>query len=230
MGSGFLLVFICVFFVLTLVRPYYDARYVMLLIPLMLLCIAEMSCRLKASKTTRVAAALALLALFAAEDLRTIDPVSKALFGTFDFGKHPMLNMNHRLDDLASSGPDRLVYNLEFLKFRQLLTQIVADIRPTPQTYLLSHPMTSWRTFTLLDSHFKPTFDVKDAFSPHYGSADGVLKLPQPPAEVYFLDLPNYDNRKAISMLKGRYPNETTRVYDQSGYQISVLHFQAGQK
>jgi hypothetical protein len=225
LGVGLLLVFLATGFVLTLVRPYYDVRYIMLLIPLMLLSIAQLSCRLAASSAARMAVALVFLALFAGQDLRTMDPVSKAFFGTFDFGKHPMLNMNHRPGEVASSGPDRLVYNLEFLKFRQLLAQILADIRPTPQTYILSHPLTSWRTFTLLDSHFKPTFELDDAFSPRYGSAEDVLKLPRLPDDVYFLDLPNYDNQNGLAMLKDRYPKKATRVYDLSGYQITVVHF-----
>jgi hypothetical protein len=225
LGVGLLLVFIAAGFVLTLVRPYYDVRYIMLLIPLMLLSIVQLSCRLAAACIARTAVALVLLALFAAEDMRTLDPVSKAFFGTFDFGKHPMLYMNHRPGEIASSGPDRLVYNLEFLKFRQLLGQIMADIRPTPQTYILSHPSTSWRTFTLLDSHFKSTFFLKDSFSPRYGSSGDVLKLPRLPDEVYFVDLPNNDNREGLALLKDRYPKQAIRVYDLSGYQITVFHF-----
>jgi hypothetical protein len=218
--------FFAVTFVLTLVRPYSNVRYVMAAFPILFLAIAHLSCRAGVSRLARAAAAVALLALFGWADLRTIDPVSKAFFGTFNFGRHPMLDMTRRTGEPVGFGQDQLVYNLEFVKFRQLFEMAMRDIRPSARTYFASYSKISGFTFSSLDRDFRLTFETNGTFSPQY--VPGLLKLPRLPNDVYFLDFPNYDSRAEIAMTGGHYPKRTAKVYDINGYQLNVIHFESG--
>jgi hypothetical protein len=229
--TAFLLLFcfVAATIVLTLVRPYSNVRYVMVAFPIMFLAVVQLSCVAGVSSLTRAAWALAGLALFAWADLRTIDPVSKAFFGTFNFGSHPMLYMTKRTGEPVGFGQDQLVYNLEFVKFRQLLEMAMRDIRPTAQTYFLSYPKISGYTFTSLDRDCRLTFETNGAFSPQYLSSARLLQLPRLPKDVYYLDFPNYDSRADIALAGEHYPQKTARVYDLNGYQLNVIHFELGQ-
>jgi hypothetical protein len=73
----------------------------------------------------RWGATAVLGALFALSSFRTVDPVSMATTGTFDFGTHKMLKMTALTGECCGHGRDQLVYNLEFLQFQKTFRKLL---------------------------------------------------------------------------------------------------------
>lgn len=220
--------------VVLLVRPWSNVRYVMVVFPVLFLCLFHWALVAGVPRAIRIVAALLLLALFAVANVRTLDPVSKAYFGTFDFGTHKMLAVARQTREPGAWGRDQLVYNLEFLKVPQLVQAIVQDVRPAPDTFILNHPALNhahpfnrWGVHTRLETTtWRMTFQTNGTFLPRYATAGEIAELPTLPDEVYFIVFPNCDNGREIERLARLYPRRTEKVYERDGYRISVLHFQ----
>ena len=216
-----------VLFVLTLAVSWSTPRYVMLMVPLMLLAIAQLSAILISSRYIRISALLILLVLFFIEDERTIDPVSKFFFGkTISFGHHELINTKNRTnEDSYEKTRDQLVYNLEYLKIRQLLNVIYSDIRPTSETYFIFKASTLDRTIYPLDSNYKMALQGNNLITPKIVAVYNTYYLPALPGETYLVDLPNADNTDLIEVLNKYYSYKTVKVYERDGYQINVIHY-----
>ena len=225
----FILFFLTGSVVLTLVVSWSNARYVMLLIPCMLLAIGQLASVLIPSSFVRISVVLLLLIVLGFEDVRTIDPVSKAFFGTINFGRHQLINTCQRTDeDPIEYGRDQLVYNLEYLKFRQILNKIFIDIRPSQNTCFVLAPMSSctdWTTISSLDSNYMMTYKGNNLVTPKIVTVYNVFKLPALPKDVYFIELPFAKNSDLIEALNKSFPLNASKIYDNDGYQINVIHY-----
>ena len=226
----FTLLFISGLVVLTLVVSWAQPRYVMLLIPFMLLAIAQLSSVLISSKYVRIAGGILLLILFAVEDVRTVDPISKAFFGTFDFGEHKLLNLISRTHEENTAPGNytttQLTYNLEYLKISPLLNSIYSDIRPTAQTTFVYEPWTEWLLMNHLDSNYKMAYRGSDLVMPRIVTVDDIVRSQNLNPDVYYIELPNIDNRDLIERLNRFYPFKVSKTYDIDGYQANVIHYQ----
>ena len=67
-------------------------------------------------------------ALLAVSAMRTVDPVSRWLWGTFRFGSHQMLDMTSLTGECCGTGRDQLAYSLEFTRFHDLTDSVVTAL------------------------------------------------------------------------------------------------------
>lgn len=168
---------------------------------------------------------LLLLGLFVLEDWRTVDPLSKAFFGTFSFGNHEMLSVSKRANEIGGPiGRDQLVYNLQFLEFPRLVKKITQDIPASTNSVLTS---SSESTFWLVvddidDGSGNETFETDTA---KYRDVDKLLSLPKLPDDVFYVEFPNFENSRSLADLESSYRKRSLKSYDLDGYQMSVIHF-----
>ncbi|MEZ4548259.1 MAG: hypothetical protein R3B51_11315 [Thermodesulfobacteriota bacterium] len=71
----------------------------------------------------------AVLILLGVSSLRTVDPVSKRIMGTFNFGSHEILDMASFGDARGYHGRDQLVYNFEFTEIQLPYREDLRDNR-----------------------------------------------------------------------------------------------------
>lgn len=212
---------------LLLVRPYSNPRYLMLLVPLMLLASAAPLGVLIPNSTLRSTTYALLLALFAWQNMRTIDPASRAFFGTFSFGSHQLLNMTARTGECCGHGLDQLAYNTEFTRLPRLI-QLAIDDLEFESTTTISMPQRGQRMlFSAIDSETgKMTLNTANSFTPDYREIDVILSAADLHTALYYFALPNFDNDANLTRLAQLYGPSTTHVYAQSGYTLTVHQFQ----
>lgn len=212
---------------LLLVRPYSNPRYVMLLVPLILLGSAAALETLVPHSTVRSILYAALLALFAWQNVRTIDPASRAFFGTIPFGSHQLLNMTARTGECCGYGLDQLAYNTEFTRIPRLLQLAINDLK-FETTTTISMPQRGQRMlFSAIDSETgQMTLNPANSFTPAYREIDQILSAEDPPTTLFYFALPNFDNAANLTSLAQLYGPSTPHVYIQAGYTLTVHHFQ----
>ena len=212
---------------LLLVRPYSNPRYVMLLVPLMLLASAAPLGILVPNSAIRSGLYAVLLALFAWQNVRTVDPVSRAYFGTIPFGSHQLLNMTARTGECCGYGLDQLAYNTEFTRLPRLMALAFADLKFDSAT-TISMPQRGQRMlFSALDARTsKMTMNTANSFMPNYQEIDQILSAPTPPDTIYYFALPNFENANNLTALAKIYTVSKPHVYTQAGYTLTVSEFQ----
>ncbi len=212
---------------LILVRPYSNPRYVMLLVPLMLLAGAAPLASIISNSRVRAALYALLLALFAWQNVRTIDPVSRAFFGTFSFGSHQVLNMTARTGECCGYGLDQLAYNTEFTRIPRLMQLAYEDLQFTEATTISMPERGQRMLFSPIDAATgSMTLDPANSFEPDYREIDKIFAAADPPATLYYFALPNFENTGNLNRLAELYGSTTAHVYTQAGYTLTVHEFE----
>ncbi len=132
-------------------RTFTHPRYTMHAAPVLVLVFAGVLSRLVSSLKARMVAGSALVALLLVSQFRTIDPVSRAAYGTWSFGRHPMLRMTSIGEEAGGYGLDALVYNYEFTHFHYLINEMLQSVRETPPDVFAAAPYANWRTLRWID-------------------------------------------------------------------------------
>jgi len=213
-------------YVVTRYRFSNAARYVLLASPVLILAFyhsLQLVVRHRAIRTTYLAGCAVLVL---ASNFRTIDPVSRSVFGTIPFGRHALLDMSSFFGNLKL---DCMVYNLEVLYLGYLYGDVAKDIRPEPGTTVLMGnaifffpPDIDGRTYALTTDpgHAVPLFvglgDVKRDVLASHVRADGGL--------FYYVAFPNTDNT-LLKPLLNEYPLVAVRKYDRKGYTLDLYTF-----
>lgn len=218
-------------YVVTRIRPWNNARYVLAAYMPLIVCFSVALQSLLRSTLVKRGILVGLLLLVFASNFRTIDPVSRAVYGTFRFGSHTMLDMSKMIGPRWSRR-DQLVYNLEFTKLFQLERHIFAAIRPTRSTVILTG---AYGVFLLPpyvdDTSFEPTLrhensiplqmiDALEDMTPKRLRV--MLEINEP---FTFIEYPIFDNTGIFSYLTEHYPLIETRTYDVDGYTARLHTF-----
>lgn len=212
---------------LLLVRPYSNPRYVMLLVPLMLLASAAPLPTLVPTSAMRSGLYAVLLALFAWQNVRTIDPASRAFFGTIPFGSHQLLNMTARTGECCGYGLDQLAYNTEFTRIPQLLQLAIDDLNFESTTTITMPQRGQRMLFSAIDSDSGTmTLNQVNSFTPDYREIDQILSSKDRPAALYYFALPNFANDANLTQLVQLYGSGTPHVYAEAGYTLTVHEFE----
>lgn len=212
-------------YTLTRAQTYVNTRYFGVLYALGALVFLTSTIVLIRSVPLRRAMLATCVALFAFSSFRTIDPLSKQLYGTFEFGEHRMLSMTSLSQECCGAGLDQLVYNLEFVQFHRLLDMATRDFRPSKaRPIVVANPM-AWNLAQQLEAH---TF--ARAMPRRRGGSQALADLfgwslvpPSRPQEILFLALPNADNRQAREELSRWYNHSTARRFERNGYEFLGL-------
>jgi hypothetical protein len=157
-------------------------------------------------------------------NFRTLDPISKKITGTFDFGRHQMLAIGTMRPDFGDLNRDETVYNLEHTHLSYLMDQIFEAIRPTNETVIVM-PGDSWWLMSRLDAK---TFHRTESTRPPYikpiiDGPEGFPNSSDRPADIFVLLMPYFHKDKEMALLDPYYQLKAQHVFDDDGYQIQVL-------
>jgi len=202
---------------------YANARYVLVVAPVLslLLCAA-----LRAARAPRLARrfVLGLYALVSlASTVRTIDPVSRALFGTFAFGERDLLQLTSITHECCARGRDQLGYNLEFTTLAALMDDALAATEAGDSTLIVLPDSTNWHTIPLLDPRTsRRTVDSTTAVVPLVVEADSAsLYRAARPTGVY-LALPNGPAERGLTLLASSFVIGPERRFTRGPYRLSA--------
>ncbi|HTK49342.1 MAG TPA: hypothetical protein VL328_15295 [Gemmatimonadaceae bacterium] len=155
-----------------------NARYYLPVFPLALLAAYAALVRLQLRPAVRAALMTGAAALLALSTVRTIDPVSRAIWGTFPVGDHALLSVTSLRKECCGHGRDQLAYNLQFTEFAGLQDELYQRIRPSDTTVLVVPNEGDWCTVDRLDSATaRRTLHRRGSFRPEVIPADQAGNL-----------------------------------------------------
>jgi hypothetical protein len=216
---------------LTRYETFTNARYVVPAVAILLLVTGIQGLRvLKSRRVQRVSAAsLAVLLLLAG--FRTFDPVSIAIFGTFPFGERSLLRVTSLTKECCGLGRDQLVYNLEYTKFHNLTSLALEKIQPSEKTFLLSHPLSTYFEYghlmigPLNPSNYHRSLGSEESLFPKQGFVASLVKFPDLPRRLYYLEFPIFDSQEDLAELSRLYSSHNTEVIQNDGYALRLHYF-----
>lgn len=217
-----LLVFAATTYALTRYETFSHARYLLAIAPFFILVFVISLQILLPRSSLRYAFLGATFLLLLASDFRTIDPISRRLWGTFSFGRHELLKLTSWNNECCGYSMDQLVYNLEYLKFDEIQNAIFADIRPTFKTTFVGNAKAEITWPGDVTPEGRRTLRVSDTVRVRYVSVNDLERRKDPPDTVYFVAFPNFDNGPDLQRLRRSYAVVSRKSYERSGYAVPV--------
>jgi hypothetical protein len=229
-GTGLFLslVLLGLVYCVTRYRAYNNARYVLIVSPVLILVFYRALLSLFTNGAARrlflsVTAVLVFLSNF-----RTLDFGSKSVFGTFNFGSHALLDMPSLIGGLKL---DSIVYNLESLQFHYLLSDMMQDLRPAPHAVLFMGDTTYNFPPQVDERSYALTLDPSYALPLSILFRDGDVRrdvlrehLMGDGDRFFYMAFANADNHQ-LRMLLTQYPLVGTKQYERHGYTLDVYTF-----
>jgi hypothetical protein len=210
------------FLLLTRYRTFNNIRYLAPLFPLVVLGAGWALCAFDLRAAVRrlwLAAALVLTFSF---NFHSHDPLSKALFGTFDFGEHAMLRMGAP-DPCCGFGRDQLAYNFQIAELHYLQNEVYRALRPTPETVLVAADLVDFHFAGRIDAGtFERTLRFEHAYELRIVDASALVGMKPLPPRIHFIVFPNFDNTRAYKLLAARYREVAQRSFERGGYALRV--------
>ena len=209
---------------LTRFTTFTNVRYVLagtgLLLPLAYVALV----RLGVVPSARRVALGTYTALLVVSALRTVDPVSRRVWGTFRFGSHAMLNMTSVTAECCGKGRDQLVYSLEFTRFHDLTDSVVATLLRDTATTIIVAPGMEYHTVERIDrSTWRRTLRRTGAFRPTVWDRAWVFaSTATTPASLLYIVLPNAKDSVRLHLLAPRYVIGPERRFEADGYALSA--------
>lgn len=221
-----ILAFLATTYTLTRYETFSHARYLLGIVPLfVLLFLVALRVVVPRARPRYAFLGLTFLVLLAS-DFRTIDPVSRRLWGTFSFGRHELLKLTSWNNECCGYSMDQLVYNLEYLKFDEIQNAIFADIRPTWRTTFVGNERAELMRPGAVTPEGRRTLRVSDTVKVRYLSVNDFERRKAPPDTVYFVAFPNIDNGPDLQRLRRSYSVVSKKSYERSGYAVPVYTMQ----
>lgn len=217
-----LLVFAATTYALTRYETFSNARYLLAIAPFFILVFVISLQILLPRSALRYAFLGATFLLLLASDFRTIDPISRRVWGTFSFGRHELLKLTSWNNECCGYSRDQLVYNLEYLKFDEIQNAIFADIRPTWRTTFVVNAGAEFMRPGAVTPEGRRTLRVSDTVMVRYLPINDLERRKTPPATVYFVAFPNFDNGPDLQRLRRSYAVVSRKSYERSGYAVPV--------
>jgi hypothetical protein len=207
-------------FALTRFLPFSNPRYLIPILPLLLLC-AGASLHDLLPRARRWSA-FVLVALLLASNFLTFDPLSRILWGTFSFGDHQMLRMTSLTGECCGEGRDQLVYNLQHTALHHLLNLARSALLQDADHRFSGHPLADWYLVGSIDPA------TRRRTLAHGAPVERLLTYPRirdgvRPRTVYYLHLPNFaDDSGQEARLHPWYRPTATHVFTYYGYRLHV--------
>ena len=211
-------------YVLTSFRTWSNLRYFALLYPLLLLLAYAALLRVGMSARVRRAALVAVVGLFVLASYRSIDPVSRAVYGTFDTGVRRMYRMTSLTGEFEGPGRDQLVYNLEFTGYHDVQNALYARLKPATATVIGTPRHVRWNIWTQLDAAtFARSMRRASVVVPTY--ADEVDIPARRANDAWFLDFSNHGEKdNALQGLLLTYRIADSLTVTAGGQRLTARH------
>jgi len=210
-------------YLLTRFASYANSRY---LLPLMGLRDAVFLAALLAlpiGMVARRSVLAAYAALLLVSVVRTADPLSRALYGTFPFGNHDMLRMTSITHECCGPGRDQLVYNLEFVRLESLANDALMAARPDDSTTLVFPDSTNWFIATRLHRATGERTAQRDgSISPFATETDSAALHVARSSRLAYIALPNGNLDVARKQLEAAFSLGPERRFRRGGYWLST--------
>ena len=198
-----------------------NARYYLPVFPLVLLAAYAALVRLRLRPPARLGLIAVSTVLLAISAVRTIDPVSRAIWGTFSVGDHSLLSITSLRNECCGHGRDQLAYNLEFTHFASLQDVLYERLKPTDSTVLVLPPFGDWYTVEWIDREtHRRTMRSAGAVRPRVVQAQDAYDLSA--VRAWYVDMPFIKDTVFRVLLTRRFDiGEPCRV-ERGGYAIAV--------
>jgi hypothetical protein len=197
-----------------------NARYYLPVFPLALLAAYAALVRLQLKPAVRAALMTGAAALLAVSTVRTIDPVSRAIWGTFAVGDHALLSVTSLRKECCGHGRDQLAYNLQFTEFAGLEVVLYERIRPTDSTVLVVPNEGDWCTVDRLDSATaRRTLHRQGSFRPEVIPADQAGNLRK--VRAWYIQMPFTTDTIFRQQLSHRYDFGEPDSVRRNGYALA---------
>jgi hypothetical protein len=195
---------------LTRYETFSNARYYLPVYPLVLIVACCALVRLGVPRRAREGAIALIVVLLAASTTRTVDPVSRWLWGTFPFGDRALLHVTSITGECCGYGRDQLAYNLEFTAFAAVQDELYARIRPTDKTVFVMHDYADLYTVGALDARTRRrTLRRTDIVRPAVVKASLAAVAAQMRLAddwtAWFLEFPNMDHSAYVAPVRRRF-------------------------
>jgi hypothetical protein len=218
-------------YLLTRHRPFNHVRYLLCTAPMLLLVFHSVSIRSLRPAIRRGAIWVSIF-LFVFSSVSTIDPVSKYLVGTFNFGDRPILNMSSAFfvpNALHTAGfnRDELVYNLEYTRMLDLSDAVFRDIDLDGKLTIMGSVGSRFFWPGLVNETSRRRTARRTAvFKPHYFEDVAEFShVVEKPETLYYLEFPNMVTPAQLTLLHQWYDYVDTRRYSLGGYALNVHVF-----
>jgi hypothetical protein len=217
-GGLLALVTLTVLYALTRFTTFGHVRYFLVAFPLLAVVMLRSLVRLRVPALARRVIVAGFALLLSVSAVRTIDPVSRALYGTFRFGSHSMLRLTALTGECCGYGQDQLAYSAQFTAIRPLVDDaasvMLAEnahviVVPDSTVWLIDAPPHGW---TVGNRHL----DVRALG--HENIVNGGAR----PDSAFYLAMPNGNNDRALTLLSNVYDVIHERQYEHDGYALSL--------
>ena len=210
-------------YALTRFATYANARYLLAPAPLILLLFLASLFATNLPNGRRRSLLGLLGVLLAVSAVRTIDPVSRLLFGTFPFGDRHLLRMTSISRECCAAGRDQLVYNLEFTTLAALTDDVLSTLRPGDSTVVVLPDSTLWHSLPLLDPiSNRRTIDASRALRPPVVEADSAALFARARPAALYIALPNGPAERGLHQLSGAFEVGPEHRFERGPYWISA--------
>jgi hypothetical protein len=222
---GFLvLTSLAVAYALTRFATFGNSRYLIPAIGLLLVPFMASMLRLGLPVVARRAMLGGFATAMLVSTLRTVDPVSRALYTTFPVGGHRMLRMTRITRECCGAGRDQLVYSLEFTVLADLTSDAMAATAVDDSTLVVIPDLTAWDAIGRIDSLTRRrTLSVRRAFQPKELEFDSLLKVPVAFKRAVFVGLPYGDVDSASRALRATYDVYDEQRLRRGGYWLDAF-------
>jgi len=223
----FYLLFILFVYFLTRIPMWNNPRYMLPVFPVLVILFADAVSIVFKRQAVVTGILSVVLALLCISSFRTIDPVSKKIMGTFEFGSHKMLRMASFESASGYHGRDQLVYNFEFTEIHYL-TEKVYEAVGTDKLFVAA-PHSTWTN--ALSSINKETrrrmMYGEGLMNTRWTFSDSLIKRRIFPEEIYFIAYPHMGEVNEVQQVQLSYVYDTKDVIkvEDGGYTLEVYHY-----
>ena len=211
---------------LTRFATFTNPRYVLAAVAMLVAMFVIALVRLGLPPAVRRGLLAAYTVLLVISNVRTIDPVSRLVFGTFPVGSHGMLSMSSITKECCGPfGRDQLAYSLEFTVFDDLVSDALAATGVDADSLTIVLPDDGdWYVVERFDRvSRKRTLDDRNSRDPWVmiatAAVSGELKSPQ---KAWYFALPNQDFADGLRKLETLYDIGPERRVARRGYALSI--------
>jgi hypothetical protein len=199
---------------------YSNARYYLPVFPLGLLAAYGALVRLRVPALPRAGLLASAAVLLAVSTVRTVDPVSRAIWGTFEVGDRSLLSVTSLRKECCGHGRDQLAYNLEFTQFATLQDLLYERLKPQGAVLVVPE-YGDWFVVERLDSAtHRRTMRADGSYVPTVLEAQKAQDLDAPTA--WYVEMPYIKDTTFRAMLAKSYEfTEPCRV-SHDGYALTA--------
>jgi hypothetical protein len=216
--------FILLTYILTRYHTFLNVRYFLPLLPMLILASYHALVSLLSNARVRCCILSIMIVLFGISTFRTVDPVARRIFGTFQFGSHELLHITSLTKECCGKGRDQLVYNLQFTAFDNLLNQVLAELNPSQSEPLVMAQLANFYFLDWVTNTVPPrrSFAQREVNRSPVTYANPIRDAKAPPAKLYWVDIPYADGTHEYETLLESYSPTDQKTFTHHGYSLTV--------